>query len=456
MESTTTEKASQSTTAVAEEGARLHHSIRNGKLVADGKFTFDVSTSQLSTSAKFKDDLLLFSFPIEMLSNISEVLKHFNLKPDFDYFMDECKETIAVAENHQNEKGGGKMSFQSFFHNIPESVISVNPRALIVLAINPDGDPANSAKPVGYHVAGYIHANLFDFTPHEDKTKVETGFYYNILRVSDRKIEGKRVYRRMSVFSLMFAIMNDLVEVHGVNFAYACMGKENLSIKRALHRNAASHGRYYERLPFTVFSKINMIYGSKSQSKKLVDITNNEEKLREMYEMVKGRMGSYLFFHYVSWDEFKDLIVKMVEYSKTSGVYMIPNPDGSIAAATIAMNWGEFFEFQIQNPKGIFKLIQKSRVMENFLRFLMGVGEPKDFEKLMKGLSYKYHKEHKVGVTFLPTFKGDPYYKISKSLLSDEYMNFVICRDSDELDKFKKQSAGADGHPRIFLDVPIT
>ena len=456
MESTTTEKASQSTTAVAEEGARLHHSIRNGKLVADGKFTFDVSTSQLSTSAKFKDDLLLFSFPIEMLSNISEVLKHFNLKPDFDYFMDECKETIAVAENHQNEKGGGKMSFQSFFHNIPESVISVNPRALIVLAINPDAEPANSAEPVGYHVAGYIHANLFDFTPHEDKTKVETGFYYNILRVSDRKVEGKRVYRRMSVFSLMFAIMNDLVEVHGVNFAYACMGKENLSIKRALHRNAASHGRYYERLPFTVFSKINMIYGSKSQSKKLVDITNNEEKLREMYEMVKGRMGSYLFFHYVSWVEFKDLIVKMVEYSKTSGVYMIPNPDGSIAAATIAMNWGEFFEFQIQNPKGIFKLIQKSRVMENFLRFLMGVGEPKDFEKLMKGLSYKYHKEHKVGVTFLPTFKGDPYYKISKSLLSDEYMNFVICRDSDELDKFKKQSAGADGHPRIFLDVPIT
>ena len=80
----------------------------------------------------------------------------------------------------------------------------------------------------------------------------------------------------------------------------------------------------------------------------------------------------------------------------------------------------------------------------------------KDFEKLMKGLSYKYLKEHKVGVTFLPTFKGDPYYKISKSLLSDEYMNFVICRDSDELDKFKKQSAGADGHPRIFLDVPIT
>jgi hypothetical protein len=44
MESKTTEKASQLTTAVAEEGARLHHSIRNGKMVADGKFTFDVST----------------------------------------------------------------------------------------------------------------------------------------------------------------------------------------------------------------------------------------------------------------------------------------------------------------------------------------------------------------------------------------------------------------------------
>ena len=456
MESTTTETATLSTTAVAEDGKRLHYSIRNGKTDASEKFTFEVSTSQLSTSAKFKDDLLLFSFPIEFLSNISDVLKYFNLKSDFDYFMDECKETIAVAENHQNEKGGGKMSFQSFFHNIPESVISVNPRALIVLAVNPDSDPTKSAEPVGYHVAGYIHANLFDFTPHKDKTNVETGFYYNILRVSDRKIEGKRVYRRMSVFSLMFAIMNDLVEVHGVNFAYACMGKENLSIKRALHRNASEHGRYYERLPFTVFSKINMIYGSKSQANKLVDITNNEEKLKEMYEMVKARMGTYLFFHYTTWDEFRDIIKRMVAYSKTSGVYMIPNADGSIAAATIAMNWGEFFEFQIQNPKGIFKLVQKSRVMENFLRFLMGVGKPKDFEKLMKGLSYKYHKEHKVGVTFLPTFKGDPYYKISKSLLSDEYMNFVICRDSDELAKFKKQSAGPDGNPRMFLDVPIT
>ncbi|MFT5920152.1 MAG: hypothetical protein ACI9FU_001969, partial [Granulosicoccus sp.] len=340
--------------------------------------------------------------------------------------------------------------------NIPESVISVNPRALIVLAVNPDADPITSSEPVGYHVAGYIHANLFDFTPHEDKTNVETGFYYNILRVSDKKVEGRRVYRRMSVFSLMFAIMNDLVEIHGVNYGYACMGKENLSIKRALHRNATDNNRFYERLPFTVFSKINMIYGSKSQSKKLVDITNNEEKLKEMYEMVKARMGTYLFFHYVTWDEFKDMIVKMVEYSKTSGVYMIPKADGSIAAATIAMNWGEFFEFQIQNPKGIFKLIQKSRVMESFLRFLMGVGEPKEFSKLMKGLSYKYHKEHGVGVTFLPTFKGDPYYKISKSLLSDEYMNFVICRDLKELDKFKKQSAGADGNTRMFLDVPIT
>ena len=135
---------------------------------------------------------------------------------------------------------------------------------------------------------------------------------------------------------------------------------------------------------------------------------------------------------------------------------MIPDRDGNIASAAIAMNWGEFFLFQIQNPKGIFKLVQKSRVMEHFLRFLMPVGEPAEYRKLMKGLSYKYRKEHGVGVTFLPTFKGDPYYGVSKSLLSDEYMNFIICNDEERLKKLKERSACPDGNPRMFIDVPIT
>lgn len=450
----TTETPTLSTSAVAEEGVRLHHSIQNGRM-EDGKFRFDVKTSKMKSNAKFKDDLLLFSFPIQILKNISSVLGHFNLKTDPEYFMNECKETIAVAENHQNDKGGGKMSFQSLFHNIPESVISVNPDAIIVLAVNPDADPGTSDTPVDYHVAGYIHANVITVYPHEDRTKPEKAFYYNILRVSDRQVAGKRVYRRMSVFSLMFSIMNDLVTVHDAHCGYACMGKENLSIKRALHRNATEHGRYYERLPFTVYSKLNMIYGSSSQAKKLVDITNNEEMLRKMYAMAKMRMGDFIMFHYTE-DQFLQMIKDLIGYSKSSGVFMIPDKDGNIAAATVAMNWGEFFEFKIQNPKGIFKLVQASGVMEQFLRFLFGVGEPKHFKSLMKGLSYKYKKEHGVGVTFLPTFAGDEYEKISKSLLDDQYMNFIITKNQEDLDTMKRVSACPEGNPRLFIDVPIT
>lgn len=453
MESTT-EAPTLSTSAVAEEGVRLHHSIQNGRM-ENGKFTFDVKTSKMKSNAKFKDDLLLFSFPIQILKDIGSVLGYFNLKTDPEYFMNECKETIAVAENHQNEKGGGKMSFQSLFHNIPESVISVNPDAIIVLAVNPDTDPTKSDTPVDYHVAGYIHANVITVYPHEDRTKAEKGFYYNILRVSDRQVEGKRVYRRMSVFSLMFSIMNDLVTVHDAHCGYACMGKENLSIKRALHRNATEHGRYYERLPFTVYSKLNMIYGSSSQAKKLVEITNNEAMLKKMYAMVKERMGEFIMFHYTE-DQFLQLIKELVEYSKSSGVFMIPDKDGNIASATVAMNWGEFFEFRIQNPKGIFKLVQASGVMEQFLRFLFSVGEPKHYKNLMKGLSYKYKKEHGVGVTFLPTFAGDEYEKISKSLLDDQYMNFIITKNQEDLDTMKRVSACPEGNPRLFIDVPIT
>jgi len=181
-----------------------------------------------------------------------------------------------------------------------------------------------------------------------------------------------------------------------------------------------------------------------------------EEMLKKMYVMVKERMGTYMFFHYLTEESFMLFIKKMVAYSKTSGVFMIPDKDGNIATATVAMNWGELFLFEIRNPKGIFKLVQASRVMDHFLRFLMSVGEPKEYKKLMKALSYKYHKEHGVGVTFLATFKGDPYYNVSKSLLSDEYINFIICNDKERLRKLKERSAGPDGNPRMFIDVPLT
>ena len=94
--------------------------------------------------------------------------------------------------------------------------------------------------------------------------------------------------------------------------------------------------------------------------------------------------------------------------------------------------------------------------MEHFLRLLLGVGEPEIFEKLFKGLSYKYHKEHKIGVSFLPTFQGDPYYSVYKSLIDDKYLFFIICHDKDYLQKLKIFSEDDNGNTRLFIDHPIT
>ncbi len=438
---------------------RRHYHVHNGRLERQNghqEFKFDVTTTDIESEDIFEDDLLLLSFPIEYFSNIDSVLKQFNLKENSDFFIDQCKDVIAVSENHQSESGDGKMSFQAFFHNIPESVISVNDTAIVVLAINPETDPEIAASPVNYHIAGYIHANIFHFQPEPDSDNIEMGYYYNMLRISEKEVNGINIYRRKKVFSLMFSILHSLTEQNDVKFAYACMGKENESIKAALHSNSNRFKKHYERLPFTIFSKINMIYGSKKFSKQLVEITDNKEMLKKMYKMVHEKMSRYLFYPHLTEESFFNLIEKLKSYSKSSGVFMIPDENGEIASATIALNIGDFFMFKIKNPKGIFRLIQATGIMENFLRVLLSVGDAEPFQKLLKGLSYKYNKEHNVGVTFLPTYIGDPYYKVCKSLLDDEYMFFVICRDKQNLQNLKKLAADNQGNDRLFVDHPIT
>ncbi|MEZ5007377.1 MAG: hypothetical protein R2753_04390 [Chitinophagales bacterium] len=437
---------------------RIHYHIHNGRFVENGTkdFKFDVATNEIESEDVFEEDLLLLSFPIDYFNNIDSVLKHFNLKNSSEFFIDQCKEVIAVSENHQNEKGGGKMSFQAFFHNIPESICSVNDEAIVVLAINPDGNIKDAESPVNYHIAGYIHANVFHFKPDPSKDQVEMGYYYNMLRISEKEVNGINIYRRKKVFSLMFSILHSLTEQNDVKFAFACMGKENESIKAALHVNSNRFKKHYERLPFTIFSQVNLFSGSKRYSQELVEITHNEIMLKKMYQMVHEKMSKYLFFNHLTEESFLSLIKKLVGYSKSSGVFMIPDKNGDIAAASIAMNYGDFFEFKIKNPKGIFRIVQATGVMKNFLRLLMAVGEPKSFEKLLKGLSYKYHKEYNVGVSFLPTFKGDPFYNVYKSILDDKYMFFVICRDKAWLQELKERSADAKGNPRLFVDHPIT
>lgn len=430
---------------------RPYAHITNGRS-EDGQFRFDIERSEVESEDVFEEDMVLLSFHITYMPHISSILKEFGLYADKDFFIAEAKDVIAVSENHQNEQGGGKMSFQSYFHNIPQSILAVNDRAEIVLAIHPEKNDSGQGRK--YTIAGYIHANNFDFQPYGDE-RIEKGYYYNILRVSEKEVNGVGIYRRKKIFSLMFSILHHLVYKNGVNFCFACMGKENKSIKEALHRNTVYHGEYYERLPFTVYSKVNRFYGSKSLFAQCVDITDDETKLRAYYQMIHAKHQTYLFYHLLNVDIFLDFVRKLTAYSKSSRVWAMLNPDGTLAAATLAMNWGDWFKFEIKNPKGIFKLVQASGVMEKFFRPMLGVGEPKTFAKLVKGLSHHYHRQHGVGVTFLSTYDGDPYKEVYKSILDDQYAYFIICNDKDKLQQFKQRSATAKGHPRLFLDQPI-
>lgn len=429
---------------------RPYFHIKNGR-TEDGLFKFDVNESLVASEDTFEEDLLLISFPIAYMETIEPILDHFGLNTSKENFLEQCRDVIAVAENHQNEQGGGKMSFQSLFYNIPESILSVNYDAIIVLSIHVYGKQQEAKD---YRIVGYIHANEFDFAPYEDESIIERGYYYNMLRVTEHVENGVKIYRRKKIFSLMFSILHHLVYQNGVNFCFACMGKENQSIKDALHRNTHLHGEYYERLPFTMYSKINRFYGSKKEYQNMVDITHNEPQMRAYYKKMHAKMKKYLFYNHLTFESFQKLMLSMKAYSPTSGVYAHLDASGNIISASTAMNWGEFLEFQIVNPKGVFILAQKSGIMKHFFKPMMGIGKPEDYKKLLKGLCYKYHKESGVGVTVISTSEGDEYYDINKSLLDDQYAYFIICNDEQKLQQFKKRSE-INGHPMLFLDQPI-
>ena len=429
---------------------RPYFHLDNGRK-EEGLFKFDVKESLVASEDSFEDDLLLVSFPISFLDNIEPVLEHFKLNTNKEYFLEQCRDVIAVAENHQNEDGGGKMSFQSLFYNIPQSINSVNYNAVIVLSIHVFGKGEEERD---YRMVGYIHANEFDFAPYEDETKIERGYYYNMLRVSEHIEDGVKIYRRKKIFSLMFSILHHLVYQNGVNFCFACMGKENKSIKDALHRNTLMHNEYYERLPFMMYSKVNRLYGSKKHHDKLVDVSLDDEKLRAYYDAMHAKMKNYLFYNYLDFETFQTLIHRMKKYSPSSGVYIHENEKGEMVAGSTAMNWGDFQEFHIVNPKGVFKLIQATGIMKKFFKPGGAIGEPKAYKKLLKGLCYKFRKEAGVGVTVLATTDGDEYNSVYKSLIDDQYAYFVICNDEQKLQQFKKRSE-QNGHPMLFLDQPI-
>ena len=100
-----------------------------------------------------------------------------------------------------------------------------------------------------------------------------------------------------------------------------------------------------------MYSKLNRLYGSKKQYEKLVDISLDEIKLRTYYDQMHSKMKKYLFYNYLNFESFRDLIQSMKKYSPSSGVYIHENEKGEMLAGSTAMNWGEFLTFQIVNPK---------------------------------------------------------------------------------------------------------
>jgi hypothetical protein len=53
------------------------------------------------------------------------------------------------------------------------------------------------------------------------------------------------------------------------------------------------------------------------------------------------------------------------------------------------------------------------------------------------------------------TFPGDPYYKIKKSIIFDEYLFLIICNSVPLLEDFKQKSLGEDGNVKLFIEIPL-
>lgn len=254
----------------------------------------------------------------------------------------------------------------------------------------------------------------------------------------------------------MFSIMHSIVGVEeNIAFTYGAMGKENQAINEALELNTKLYEKHYEKWAFSNNTQINKIFGSKDAFKKCVDISNDKEKLREFYHKLKEQKEHYAFFHLNTEEEFFAMLEKVFQYSKSSKVFMIPDEKGNIDAACFAVNWGDYFSFQLENPQGLFKVVDNMKLTNKILYPIMIVGKPETADTLLRGIASHYNKEYKCKVTNLNSYKGDIYNKTKKSLLNDDYLFLIICNDVEKLNAMKERSRGVDGNVKLFIDIPL-
>ena len=425
-------------------------------ITIDGKGTLQYKTIPIECIDRFDGDLALFAFPIKYLHSADKLFRLFGLKGDLDYFFSECREVISVPEKHQDEKGReGKLNFQVYFHDVPASLEAINDTALVVLALDVDhsNKDANGLSP--YQLAGYVHANEFEFTDGVKGTERHKGYYYNMLRISEAVRNGQKVYRRTGVFSTIFTILLDLVNQNDVHFVYAAMGKANEKINSALKKLAEHYDKYWDIWPVTSNSHLSLFYGRTKHRKQLVDITNDETRLRELYTMSMAHRGDYMFNQYPTFEEFYHVYKRIIAYSKTSGAYMIADKDGKMKAACVAVNWGDFFSFVLDNPKGVFKVLASLKLTDQLLFTWKTAGEPEYVEKLFRGVAQKFYKEHDVKLGLYNSYPGDPFEKIKASIINDPFNYFVIYDRKELYEQFKETSKDKHGNVRIFIDPPL-
>ncbi|MBK6273669.1 MAG: hypothetical protein IPF58_02790 [Saprospirales bacterium] len=295
---------------------------RNYKRVeknAEGNFSY--KTLDIDSYDIFEDELEIIVTDINNMNEMGKILDLLDFVPDTDYFFHQCKDVISVPEKHINDKGQGKFTFQTYFHNFPQSALSINNNALVVAVLHPQ--TLNKDGKREFNVVGYIHVNRFDV--YHDNERFD-GYYYNMLRISERIENNKKIYRRKKIFTLMFSIMHSIVGVEeNIAFTYGAMGKENQAINEALELNTKLYEKHYEKWAFSNNTQINKIFGSKDAFKKCVDISNDKEKLREFYHKLKEQKEHYAFFHLNTEEEFFAMLEKVFQYSKSSKVFMIPD-----------------------------------------------------------------------------------------------------------------------------------
>lgn len=400
----------------------------------------------------FEDELIMLAFPMDLLKEISSVLAHFNLRDDAEYFYSECREVVSVPEKHVNEKGEGKITFQSYFHKFPDSVQHFFDDAIVVVILHPQPGTGEESKG-DYNMIGYIHVNIVDFMSPDGQ--IHTGHYYNVLRLSEREVNGEPIYRRKRIFTTLFNVLLDMTILNDIHFAYSSMGRENQAINDAVRMNVERHGKFADIISMRNNTHVNLIFGNRSAARKMVDISSNREALREYYSKIKNVREPYMFNLIHSEDKFFSMANRILSSSPTSRIFMLPDEKGNMEAAGFLINWGDYLHLKLQNPKGIFKIIDSLHLTDKLLYPTLLVGSPDRVRQLVKGAAYRYHKDHNVKLTVMNAISADPHFDVKKSLIHDPFVYFVIYDRPEIYEAMKEHSKDGSGTPRLFIDNPM-